>query len=247
MSTAEVVSSNSNGIPVLHEGSGGADDPLTIARSLRQFHFNGSAQGVSSVSSGEFLPAFLYPYRDPQHVRGDYPLFIGASSEDQPPCQPLGDVLRHIVEQTSPAQVLKDNLVRLEVCVRQVLGDDTGLLEARRVLAASGEMLLRELDLPGEHAERLRKDLNALLEQLPGGGELLGSPKYAHLYLFVSAARQRLRERRAAFEAELRQLCAKLQLLLDVERSKDPGAHARVTRAPPLPDLGGRCVRLRYT
>ena len=225
MSTAEVVSSSLNGVPVLLGESGGAEDPRAIVPSLRQFHFTGSAEGVSPVAPDEYLPALLHRYRDPRRVRSDYPLFVGTSSEDQFSCRPLGDALQHAVDQTSPAQVLKDNLARLEVCARNVLGDDTELHECRSVLAAAGEMLLRELDLPTDHAERLGKDLNALLNQLPQGGELLGSARHAHIQLFVAAARQRLQVRREEFEAELRQLCGQLQSLLDVERSKDPSAH----------------------
>ncbi|MFQ5653854.1 MAG: hypothetical protein ACE5GW_03870, partial [Planctomycetota bacterium] len=178
------------------------------------------------AEEGELLPALLHPYRNPERVRQDYPLFLAPGGER--PCLPLSELLEELLKAAAPgaeeARVLKDNLARLERRVRDEIEPGIASVEARECLLRASRAMEEELELDVESAARLQGDTAAMLRGLPEGGRLLPLSEETFIPLLVHAARERLIGRWALFRAEIESLCGARQALLDLEDSQAPEA-----------------------
>ncbi len=207
-------------------------DPKADLAALRSFHLSDPpAVDRSQPKPAAYLPALLYPFRDPQRVRSDYPLFLsgqaGMGSEEA--CIPLAVLLQMSMDRVFPemdqAKILRDNLHRLEHRIQQDMAGCDEPMDATSLLCGAADSLQQELALRGESAQRLQEDSQALQAVIPAAGTLLAFSNQASLQLQLFAVRQRLLPRRAAYDQKIKDLCLQLQSLLEVERQKDDSAH----------------------
>lgn len=210
-------------IPVLPEASAAAD--ASLVRSLLLF-CRGEVEGAAALDEpgDAMLPALLHPYRDPSRVRTDYPLFLFAADAgaDARLVAPLADVLSETVAaHTSDASMLKDNLVRLEVAVRERLSGVAGTPAAADVVASAATDVLDALALSPSARAQLSSQLDRLVAALPRGGTLLGSIADAPLVLFSHAARRRALVRRVALGREVGKLRQRIADLLRADHAKE--------------------------
>ncbi|MFN2427648.1 MAG: hypothetical protein ABR587_14505, partial [Candidatus Binatia bacterium] len=209
------------------------DDAVAAADLLRAaslFHRGDlECASVLQLPGDEWLPALLHPFRNPAAVRNDYPLFLFAADAgaDARLVAPLTDVLRETVQgfasASDDARLLKDNLARLELRVRERLGDVIGA-QASEVIGEAGNVLVGELALAEQSRAQLVAGLDKLVAALPRGGTLLSLVEQTPLVLFTHAARRRALLRRSELGKEIGKLRHKLDDLLRVDRGKDSRA-----------------------
>ncbi|MHC4516887.1 MAG: hypothetical protein ACYS5W_24785, partial [Planctomycetota bacterium] len=232
MATPAAEDPSINGRPVLPDADAAKAADITLLETtmaeLRGFHFGGPA--ADRPPPENFLPALFFPFREPNRVRTDYPLFIDCQAdEDDGLCRPLSEVLTTTLDAIIPdpdqARILRENLGPVERRVHHLLGERPGLADAKPLLVTAAKALQKDLDLGGENAERLQQDLDALLAALPAG-QLIGYSEQASIYLMLAAARRRLLARREAHDRRITDLRTRLQSLLDVEHSKDADSRA---------------------
>ncbi len=222
-------------VPLLPSAVGEVD--MVALAGLRAFH-----AGAAEVEplEGDYVPSLLWPDRDAQKVRTDYPLMLyppepGREKIWSPLSEALTETLSTFAPKDDQARILRDNLPRLERIVRDALSEEGKPVAARAVLAGAGQALQGELELTGAHDEALRQDLDALEAALPEC-QLLGFSAQADLYLLRHAVYCELLPRRAAFHQEAARLANRLRGLLEVERDKSDEARSATALAD---DVGG--------
>lgn len=194
-------------------------------RELRRFHVTGP-EAQEAESGWDYLPALMFLFRDPSRVRTKYPLFLYPPAEADPQnlFDGLGVWLLGAVGGFAPgadqARILKDNIARLELQVRRVLGNELEPVLAQPIFEAAGQALQAELSLDGGAAEELRHDLEQLLGCVHPRARLLGLSDAVPMSLFMQAVRNRLPPRHLAFRKRVRLLLTKLQDLLRLEFQK---------------------------
>lgn len=186
---------------------------------LRRFHHGLPTADAPELPDG-LLPVLLHPYRgsagggeDARLVRGDYPVFLPPEDGEALPL-PVGELLERALPAGGGEKLLADNRARFERGVRRETADTASPADAREVLAAAGEAVRRELELPDEDDRRLAAALEAVTAAVPAG-RLLPWSAAVPLHLLVHAARNRLRPAREAFLGEARQLVEGLTAVLD--------------------------------
>jgi ferredoxin len=178
--------------------------------------------------SDKYLPALLFPFRNTDAIRHDYPLYLfpGLKKETDPIFEPLPDLLRRVLadiaSEPEEMRILRDNLARVEHHVRRSVAGATAPVDINEPLRRAVEQAARDLKLSDDNAERLRLDGDRLLEALPEGGQLLALTPFTPLQLFLHAARLRGRTRRRGLKAKVDQLRTKLQDQLIIALGKDP-------------------------
>ncbi len=218
--------------PVLPAGAaapaGETSDPGALAE-LRRFHLGDPGPGAPDlVAERELLPALLHPFRDPQKVRSDYPLFLPPlgedvfEGEDTPFCLSLTDLLSRLAPEGEGARILRDNLLRLERRVRAQTAGAEEPLDAREVLEQAAQDMIGELKLGAGDREALQGSLDALLDRIQDGSRFLPLGERTPLHLLEQAGLRRLLPRREGFLAEVRRLAGELDTLLEVDRRKRP-------------------------
>jgi ferredoxin len=214
-------------LPVLPEPRPVVDKQVegNAIRELRRFHVVGpEAQG--GEPSWDFLPALMFLFRDPSRVRTKYPLYLYPPTEADPQnlFDGLGTWLLQELAELAPgadqARILKDNMARLELQVRRVLGTEVEPVLAQPVFETATAALMKELSLEGGAAEELRHDLDRLVGRVHPRARLLGLSEAVPMSLFLQAVRNRLPPRHLAFRARVRHLLTKLQDLLRLEFHK---------------------------
>ncbi len=215
---------SAGGVPFLPASADASDELMST---LRHFHLGepGAKSTLGKVSS-EFLPVSLNSFRDVSKVRYDYPLFLfPAETADgdalaKPLSRFLGDAVEGFAPATESARILKDNLawIERELCSK-LQGQETPV-DAAPLVADAAKALQAQLDLKGEHVERLQADLDQLVAAVEAGSQFLGYGRLAAIYLLLHVARCKSAPRRAAFSQEVSQLAASLKALLAVEKSK---------------------------
>ncbi len=196
---------------------------------VRRFHRGDPDpdQRLESVGS-DFMPALLFPFRNPQAIRHDYPLFLfpGLLKDGDPLFEPLPELLRRVLDELAPdpedARILGDNLVHVEHHIRQAIEGAPAPVDAAEPIREAVAQTASKLGLSAENAERMRIDGDRLLEALPQGGWLLALGPLASLQMFLHVARLRGRARRRGLKAKVDQLRNKLQDQLIVALGKDP-------------------------
>lgn len=221
---------------------GDADTELS---QLRRFHFGIASDGALAASVSGMIPAHLFPYREPEKIRHDYPLLLaaGKSADDDPICRPLADVLKMAIEEfaaeDSQSRILKDNLPRFELHVRAALTESTGPVAADKVISDAAKHVVEELGLDTDSSAQLSGDFAKIAERIPTGAELLGFDGNAAFHLFKFSASAHTLHRRKSFSQKLGALRAKLTDLLKVERSKSSEAHSPDALKSSLGGLAG--------
>ncbi len=215
------------GVPFLPASADASDELMST---LRHFHLGepGAKSTLGKVGS-EFLPVSLNGFRDVSKVRYDYPLclFPAGLSGDvlaKPLSRFLGDAVDGFAPAAENARILKDNLawIERELCSR--LQGQEAPVDAASLVADAAKALQTQLDLKGEHVERLQADLGQLVAAVEAGTQFLGYGRLASIYLLLHVARCKSAPRRAAFSQEVSQLAASMKALLAVEKSKTPAS-----------------------
>lgn len=205
-----------------------ADDAETGAAlsALRRFCLGEPGAAAALDAPDEtWLPAALYPYRNQQSLRQDYPLFVSVGPDGAPACRPIVDLLFEAVEAFAPepdeAKALKDNLSRLELELRAKLADlGSEPADAGPAIRAACEALDARLALKGDSAKQLQADLARLTDSVPDGGVFLPMSEQTALRLYAMAARAEAAARANALHAEITRLRSRLRDLLATERAK---------------------------
>jgi len=211
-----------------------------ILYTLRHFHLGDPATVEKTESIGdEYVPALLHAYRDTSKVRYDYPLFLypaeNSEAEVDELVKPISRVLRESVESFAVgpegARILKDNLPRIEMDLRQKLKETEGPVYARSLLSEAGQNLQNGLGLDEENNARLQTDFDKLLELIPIESQLLGYGHYAAIHLLIHAIRCRLIPRRRSFHEKIKQCIHGLKTILDIDWHKsDESIEPRMAR-----------------
>jgi ferredoxin len=207
-----------------------ATPPQIAPADLRRFHLRGPADGDPSLPAG-LGPALLERLREPERVRGDWPLLLPVAPGGAAVFAPLPDALKGALDRAAGpdgARELRDNLARVERRLHASVDGRGGSVEARAALAGVERALRDELALKPESDQRLAQDFQALAAALPERSRLLGFSPTSAVVLLLRAAESRLAPARGALRAEARTLAQQLRGLLDVEaekaRSREPEA-----------------------
>jgi len=198
-----------------------------LMSTLRHFHLGepGAKATLGAIGS-DFLPASLNSFRDASKVRYDYPLFLfpAETAGDGPLVKPLSRFLGDAVDGFAPgkdsARILKDNLAWIERELCSKLKGTDGPIEAASLVLDAAKALQKQLDLKGEHVERLQGDLDQLVGSVEKGSCFLGYCRLAPIYLLLHTVRNKATPRRAKFKQEIVELARGLKALLDVEKGK---------------------------
>lgn len=173
----------------------------------------------------DVLPAALHPFRDPSRVRDDYPLALFAQQRDGKWCAPLAELLSDVVNKVAPeadsAKMLRDNLVRLELQVRNIVGDVNEPVDVAGTVAAAAEAMEAKLDLAPESAGELHGQLAKFLDAIPQGAVFLSLNEQTPVRLLLHAACKCGIERDAQLREQVTVLRNRLRDLLATERAKD--------------------------
>lgn len=200
-----------------------ASDLLAEIRRFCQSEPNAGAS--LAAPDAHWLPAALYPYRNQQAIRQDYPLFLSRDTEGVPTCLSIVDLLFRAVENFAPeadaAKILKDNLARLEVELRSRLsGQGADPADATPAVQAACDALERTLALKAETAEQLHTDLAKLINAIPVGGVFLPMTEQTALQIYLFAAEAEAARRAGALHTEITALRSRLRDLLATEHAR---------------------------
>jgi ferredoxin len=194
----------------------------SFLKKLRVFYRDGCGDDMPVAAHGR--PALLSRYGDWRRVRYDYPIWI---SSDGTRIERLTDLLSSSVGRAAPAadaaRILKDNVLRLELIIRESLKE----IEEKwdRVLTAALDELERRLHLKGDDAKAFSADRRRLVEELPKDGSLISyGDRMVPVLLDVSLRKQRAI--RSEFLINAGRLKERLQEMLRVDEQKRPTAHA---------------------
>jgi hypothetical protein len=219
---------------VLPRDTDGGGDAL--AR-LRRFHL--AEFGTASEASA-FVPALLYPFRDPARIRTEYPLVLrpGGTEPNAALCVSVGDHLESCAPEG--ARILRDNLLRLEKYLREGMTGERPV-PARRALEEAGRTMAEALDLGGQEREALTTALAALIDATDPEALVLPFGETAPLHLLGHAARAGALRAQAAFQREVRETAARLRDRLEADRRNRPEGADDAMRAS-VGEAGSRLV-----
>lgn len=191
-------------------------------KKLRAFYRDGCGDDMPVAAHGR--PALLSRYGDWRRVRYDYPVWI---SPDGTRIERLTDLLSSSVERAAPAadaaRILKDNVPRLELIVRESLKEIEENWD--RVITGALDELERRLHLKGDDAKTFSADRQRLVEELPKDGSLISySDRIIPVLLDVSLRKQRAI--RSEFLIHAGRLKERLMEMLRVDEQKRPTSHA---------------------
>ncbi|MHC4106814.1 MAG: ferredoxin [Planctomycetota bacterium] len=218
-------------LPVLPAlpANGQTGEATELRQRLRQFHagHRGAADDLEPPGD-DYLPALLRPFRDPERVRHDYPLFLIPDSVARDRLSaPVSELLKQLTEGFAPdpgdARIVKDNFPRLERRLRETLDGAGPPVDAAERLSQATRAMEQSLDLRGESAQRLHDELHKLVESIPPDGKLLPLSEQAPLHLFIHAARHHMTNRRSALQTQVGDLRNRLRDLLRADSAKRAG------------------------
>jgi ferredoxin len=211
---------------------------------LRHFHLgNPSAVEQLGALSDDYLPALLSTYRDASQLRYDYPLYLSAEKllsvegiltkkpvalAQNPLARPLSVFLTETLAEFAPNQdsavILKDNLSWIERYLREAASQVEGPVAIKLLLQEACEALTDHLQLDRGNQQRLQADLDKLLEQVSDQGLLLAYGRFPALHLLMHLIRSTVIPKLALFKQETEQYIQKLDLLLEIDKSKQLAA-----------------------
>ena len=193
-------------------------------RTLRAFFRSGQG-GEMPVSC---YPALLAPYRNRPHMERNFPLWMEEDEGGQ--VMPLHELLTERTARSAPgegdAKILKDNLLRLEVIVREKVQFAEDAYQAFAVIDDALETLVARLNIGGAEGETFSNDVNNLRKHIPRQGLLVPFSPNAPFYLLAALVRNHLTAKRKALRAKTRRLADRLKEILAVEQDKRPESHS---------------------
>ncbi|MFQ5448314.1 MAG: hypothetical protein ACE5FF_15420, partial [Saprospiraceae bacterium] len=208
-------------IPLAESG-----DIRKYERTLRAFFRTGKGGGIPMQGNDAVFPALLAPFRKHPHLERNYPLWIEEDGSGQTTA--LHDFLIGRIRLFAPgddeAKILKDNLLRLEVIVREQVKVAEEAYQGFAVLSEALEELKRQLHLGGKDAETFEAEVENLKKQIPRQGLLLPFSANAPFYLLAALKGEHLSGRRNTLLEKIRTVTARLKDLLAVEQAKRPEA-----------------------
>ncbi len=193
-------------------------------RTLRAFFRSG--QGGEMPQGG--YPALLAPYRNRPHMERNFPLWMEEEAGGQ--VMPLHELLTERIARSAPgegeAKILKDNLLRLEVIVREKVQFAEDAYQAFAVIDDALETLVARLNIGGAEGETFANDVNNLRKQIPRQGLLVPFSPNAPFYLLAAILRNHLTVKRKVLQEKIKRLTARLKEILAVEQDKKPESHS---------------------
>ncbi len=204
----------------------------------RRFHFGDPASGLAETRI-DLVPAALASLRGVT-LRTGWPLVVEPHGTGEAMTQPLGNWLAAAAEGAAPPRSLADNLRRLELRVAEALNGSTR--PARVVLQEAAGRVAEELALPAEEGAAFLAGAQRLVEALSPEARLVGLAPSAVGALLESAARGRLNTARRGFAAELQDLVATVDALLEIDRARRPDAQPPEEKVERMGALGSRFV-----
>ncbi len=206
------------------------DAPAAVD-ALRRFHFGTtSVDGAAERLTGGMSPALLAAALGADRVRGDFPLFVFAPGSDQGTTLSCSELLLQAVGRFAPeesqAKFAKDNLLRVERQIHNLVSERGGLVDADGVFLEAMRRVENELGLSNGNSERLASELAELREALPKGGSVLDLGDNTEWLLLLVTCRQQLGAGQAVFRAEVERLHGQLSDRLEIEHGKLPSARS---------------------
>ena len=204
-----------------------------IMHVLRHFHLgNPAAAKQLEPISDDFLPALLSAYRDTSQLRYDYPLYLcpcdATNSISLSLAKPLSEFLLERVAMFAPNQdsaiLLKDNIPWIERNLRDVTRKIEGPTLIKPLLTEACQNLNDHLQFDGDNQQRLESDISKLLDNVPDDGLILGYGRFPALHLLMHLIRNQTLPQMTLFKQETEQYIQSLQLLLDVDDTKQKEA-----------------------
>jgi len=179
----------------------------------------------------DLLPALLASYRDTSQLRYDYPLFLKPSFSSQLDTSELTQTLSGFLSEQvesfaknpDSARILKDNLPWLERHLRNQVRKIEGPTAIAPLLEKACKSLSGHLQLDGENQKNLQADLDQLLD-ISKEGSLLGYGRFPALHLLMYLICHQVIPRQTEFKNEIEHYIKELQLLLDVDDTKQDKA-----------------------
>ena len=193
-------------------------------RTLRAFFRSGQGGELPKDS----YPALLAPYRNRPHMERNIPLWMEEEAGGQ--VMPLHELLTERIARSAPgegdAKILKDNLLRLEVIVREKVQFAEDAYQAFAVIDDSLETLVARLNVGGAEGETFANDVNNLRKHIPRQGLLVPFSPNAPFYLLAALVRNHLAGKRKVLQEKIKRLTARLKEILAVEQDKKPESHS---------------------
>lgn len=218
-------------IPKLPDVKPSGDEEMSAFwRKMRSFYREGQGGGILGSDKQPVLyPALLSPYRDMRRVRFDYPVWIADESNAE------GDVvisLTRLLEKAvvtfapapQDAKILKDNMARLEMIVRENM--DVTVCAFSSLMDAALQKLESHLKIKGAEAKNFSDDIQKLKNNLPTSGYLIAFSHETPFRLMAAAIRSNCIRSKRHVKDDAEALRSKLEELIRVESQKGPGAKA---------------------
>ncbi|MCW8932698.1 MAG: ferredoxin [Gammaproteobacteria bacterium] len=204
-----------------------------IMHLLRHFHLgNPTAAEQLETLSDDFLPALLSAYRDASQLRYDYPLYLCScdllQDTDVSLAKPISSFLHETVEIFAPsadsAIALKDNLPWIERSLRDTTRNIEGPTLIKPLLIESCETLVKHLNFNEDNQEKIKKDIDQLIKNIPDDGLILGYGRFPALHLLMHLITHQSLPQLNQFKKETEKYIQDLQVLLDVDDTKKDDA-----------------------
>ncbi|MCB0518995.1 MAG: ferredoxin [Saprospiraceae bacterium] len=193
-------------------------------RTLRAFFRSGKGGELPA----HCYPALLAPYRNRPHMERNFPLWMEEEAGGQ--VMSLHELLMERIARSAPtegeAKILKDNLLRLEVIVREKMQFADDAYQGFAVIDDALDTLIARLNIGGAEGETFANDVNNLRKHIPRQGLLVPFSPNAPFYLLGALVREHLTCKRKDLQAKTRRLTAHLKDILAVEEDKKPESHS---------------------
>jgi ferredoxin len=218
-------------IPALPVVTKDSQNTQKIMHVLRHFHL-GNPTAIEQLEplGDSFLPALLAAYRDTSQLRYDYPLYL---SSDTSGARPVSDFLKEKIESFAKTQdsarILKDNVPWIERVFRDLTRNIEGPTAISPLLSDVCQKLVKHLRLDAENQQRLQTDIDKLNEIVPENGMVLGYGRFPALHLLMHLIRYQAVPQLSLFKQETEQYIKDLQVLLDVDDTKQDEATSSKT------------------
>ncbi len=226
-------------IPKLPEVKSSNDEKAIASywRELRAFYRDAKGGGIlDSGKQPRLFPALLSPYRDMRRVRFDYPVWVAGDEqldETDRPIVALTELFRAAVASFAPgdqdAKILKDNLARLEMIVRDNMDARALYVGFPSVIQASLQKLESQLSIKGTEGNTFADDIQKLKKALPAGGSLISYNHEVPFLLMATALRANQKRSYKKIAGEANALRSKLEEFIRIEKQKSPDAKAPET------------------
>ncbi len=218
-------------IPALPVVTKDSENTLKIMHVLRHFHL-GNPVAIEQLEplDKSFLPALLSAYRDTSQLRYDYPLYLSSDSTGaRPVSEYLQEKIDSFAKTQDSARILKDNIPWIERVFRDITRNIEGPTAIKPLLVDVSSQLIEHLQLDAENNKRLQKDIDKLVETTPENGKLLAYGRFPALHLLMHLIGHQVLPQLSIFKQETEQYIRELQVLLDVDDSKQEDALSSAT------------------